>query len=289
MEHIVKQDLLFFSDRLRTISFSDENQASKLMTPLGQQPQFLPAPTDPAVPLLPTNRLPFVPPPVCPPASMVRPPPPPFPNTGLRLPIPVGFLPRAPFGAPPGPPPGPPPANIRALAGSVIVRQFGSALENMPGRLPPLPALPNPQLPSIPRPLLRDQKVLSKPVLSAGPKLLQQLHQQREHQQEQRTLIEKGPKSAEAPKSSPGNGATIVATPILRKVHPGVTRFTPTAVKVKRSNQQQAANSAKKIAKKETSSADSMPTVSQQADPKIKANFNDMAYEDFMKEIEELM
>ena len=300
---------MFFSDRLRTIAFSDENSSpiSQLVPPTG------PPPISPGVNSLlgtltqsnhgtpPTASLPppraGVPPPLLPPNLVPSLPRPAFATPGLRPQ--TQFPAILPFGAPPGPPPGPPPANIRALAGGALVRLFGSALENVPGQL----GHPQPiQRPPVAPPLMKQQE----PVLSSGPKLLQQLHKIREQQQllpmqRQQSAIAKGPtttSSIEAPKTRrtlDDAGATIVATPVLRnKIHPGVTRFTPTSVKVKRSSQRQELAKAKKDGLKKDSqqkeSADSVSAMSpSKDDPRLKANMTDMAYEDFMKEIEELM
>ena len=90
-------------------------------------------------------------------------------------------------------------------------------------------------------------------------------------------------------------GATIVATPVLRKIRADVTKFTPTAVKVKRTKQLTtaalaAAKNSKRVGREklEDAAAAAAATIVTE-DPRMKAEFTDKAYENFMKEIELLM
>ena len=316
-----------FSDRPRTITFADKisitpsvsqppseggdnNIIPMPLRPGSTHAQSLSSQTQPGAQhraaLPPTFRPPNL-------VSVPLPPPPirPLLPPSLR-PLPIATpapFPATPYGAPPGPPPGPPPANIRALsggvlvrqpaniralAGGVLVRQFGSALENLPAPMAP------PQSKTFPRPPIAP--FCQPSVLSSGPKLLQQLHVHQEQQQQpsQPQCLAKGPTkvlttTTTTTSKTSDDGATIVATPVLRtKLNPDVTRFTPTSVKVKRSKQQQQQQQqqqlvrAKKAENAETEEG-SLRAPTQRDDPRLKAEMTDMAYEDFMKEIEGLM
>ena len=89
-------------------------------------------------------------------------------------------------------------------------------------------------------------------------------------------------------------GATIVATPVLRKIRADVTKFTPTAVKVKRTKQLTtaalaAAKNSKRVGREKLEDAAATTLTIVTEDPRMKAEFTDKAYENFMKEIEQLM
>lgn len=219
-----------------------------------QQPQRLmpPGPPPGAPPGLPPG-----PPPGAPP-MMFRPPPlrggPP--GAPPRL-LPPGPPPGRPHGLPPGPPPGLPP-NIR-----------------LPPRMPPgPPGVPPPRMmrppgapPGVPLPGLPPQVMLPSAqnpnVLSAPPSIM------------------KPPQKA--PEEEKKSTATIEAKPQIKNVIGDVTRFTPTALKVKR----QLKDSKGRV--KEQQKEEKKPIgVAPKSAPVIttQTKTKDDAYDQFMKEME---
>ena len=242
------------------------------------------------------------------------------------LAAPFASLPRLPFGQPPGPPPGPPPARVRAppgpppgppparllpFAGRTLVRQFGSALDPIrPQQRMPLQQFQQQQQ--------QQQQQPQNVVLSSDPKLIdpklrlpQPLGAAENQQQPQVGAPSSGGVGATSVQDRENSGgATIVATPVLRinNVHPDVTRFTPTAVKVKRNKLSKQSINRKGVGKGKAplvdggsggeaivrdlaaaAAASSSSGFDDDNDPRLKATITDSAYENFMKEIEQLL
>ena len=106
-------------------------------------------------------------------------------------------------------------------------------------------------------------------------------------QQQQQANQQQSQSHAAAASQTCDDGATIVATPVLRlQLHADVTRFTPVAVKVKRKIKE--VQGKKKKEGKDEADKKASPTADEQ-DPMFKASIKESAYENFMKEIEELM
>jgi len=281
------------SDRLRIISFNDD--AVTPSGPAAPNSSTLPPPLPPPYLAAPPQLRPILN------ATSVPP--------TLRPPAPPLFPPGAPLrpspGLPPGPPPGPPPAGLRPFARGVLVRQFGSVLDNAAPRprltmvdnsqksalrlLPPLapPSVLRSLTPNL-LPLRPRTPAPNTPsIITSDPKLAPHLQLQQQQQ-----LLSKNHAAAAATavmSQSRDDGATIVATPVLRvQLHADVTRFTPTAVKVKRKASKEAGGKRKKEGK-EDSSKTQAPPMAEEKDPMMKATIKESAYENFMKEIEELM
>ncbi|NP_001079964.1 uncharacterized protein LOC379655 [Xenopus laevis] len=259
---------------------STENSTSAPMTvpppvtvpppPLSMPPTMMtgppplgPPPVPPHRPPGPPSGMPPGPPPGAPP--FLRPP-------GLRGPPPRLLPPGPPPGRPPGPPPGPPPG-----------LPPGPPPRGPPPRLPP-PAPPG--MPPPPRPMMRPPlgpppgtappglfppAPLANPgVLSAPPSLIQ-----RPKSDESGATIEK--------KAT----ATISAKPQITNPKAEVTRFVPTALRVRRENKGSVAASTPKKPEEEV-----VRPVSK-AGPKtgahIQVKTKDDMYEAFMKEMEGLL
>ncbi|KAM9326790.1 WW domain-binding protein 11 [Gastrophryne carolinensis] len=227
-------------------------------------PPLGPPPVPPMRPPGPPTGMPPGPPPGAPP--FLRPP-------GLRGPPPRLLPPGPPPGRPPGPPPGPPPG-----------LPPGPPPRGPPPRLPP-PAPPG--MPPLPRPMMRPPMVpppgtappgiypptpLPNPgVLSAPPSLIQ-----RPKSDESGATIEK--------KAT----ATISAKPQITNPKAEVTRFVPTALRVRRENKGPVAVPTPKKLEEEIVTR---PVV--KAGPKVgtpmPVQTKDDMYEAFMKEMEGLL
>lgn len=216
-----------------------------------QQPRLIPpGPPPGAPPGLPPG-LPPGPPPGVPPL-MFRPMRGPMPRM-----LPPGPPPGRPSGLPPGPPPGLPP-NIR-----------------MPPRMPPgPPGVPPPRMmrppgapPGMPPPRMGPPGIQTQQnpnVISAQPSIM------------------KPPKiSSEEEKKST---ATIEAKPQIKNIVGDVTRFTPTALKVKRDPRDAKGRVIKKAKEEEKRVSAPAPVVAA-AHTKTK----DDAYDQFMREMEDLI
>ncbi|XP_072276503.1 WW domain-binding protein 11 [Pyxicephalus adspersus] len=226
-------------------------------------PPLGPPPVPPLRPPGPPTGLPPGPPPGAPP--FLRPP-------GLRGPPPRLLPPGPPPGRPPGPPPGPPPG-----------LPPGPPPRGPPPRLPP-PAPPG--MPPPPRPMMRPPMVpppgtappgiypptpLANPgVLSAPPSLIQ-----RPKSDESGATIEK--------KAT----ATISAKPQITNPKAEVTRFVPTALRVRRENRPTTAAQALRKPEEE------LPRPVAKPGPKVgtpmPVQTKDDMYEAFMKEMEGLL
>ncbi|XP_044150776.1 WW domain-binding protein 11 [Bufo gargarizans] len=225
-------------------------------------PPLGPPPVPPLRPPGPPTGMPPGPPPGAPP--FLRPP-------GLRGPPPRLLPPGPPPGRPPGPPPGPPPG-----------LPPGPPPRGPPPRLPP-PAPPG--MPPPPRPMMRPPLVpppgtappglypptLANPgVLSAPPSLIQR------------------------PKSDDGGAtiekkatATISAKPQITNPKAEVTRFVPTALRVRRENK---GTTASAPAKKQEEEVVRPPVkVGPKAGNPMPVQTKDDMYEAFMKEMEGLL
>ncbi|XP_063282712.1 WW domain-binding protein 11 [Pelobates fuscus] len=226
-------------------------------------PPLGPPPVPPLRPPGPPSGMPPGPPPGAPP--FLRPP-------GLRGPPPRLLPPGPPPGRPPGPPPGPPPG-----------LPPGPPPRGPPPRLPP-PAPPG--IPPPPRPMMRPPMgpppgtappglfpptALANPgVLSAPPSLIQ-----RPKSDESGATIEK--------KAT----ATISAKPQITNPKAEVTRFVPTALRVRRENKGAAAVSTQK--KPEEEPARPMPKTGPKLGVPMPVQTKDDMYEAFMKEMEGLL
>ncbi|XP_040263624.1 WW domain-binding protein 11 [Bufo bufo] len=225
-------------------------------------PPLGPPPVPPLRPPGPPTGMPPGPPPGAPP--FLRPP-------GLRGPPPRLLPPGPPPGRPPGPPPGPPPG-----------LPPGPPPRGPPPRLPP-PAPPG--MPPPPRPMMRPPLVpppgtappglypptLANPgVLSAPPSLIQR------------------------PKSDDGGAtiekkatATISAKPQITNPKAEVTRFVPTALRVRRENKGTPTSAP---AKKHEEEVVRPPVkVGPKAGNPMPVQTKDDMYEAFMKEMEGLL
>merc|ERR1712136_680953 len=198
-------------------------------------------------------------PPIGPPPPLSKPPtgpPPAFVNHCSVTPLILGPKPgqSRPL-LPPGPPPGPPPMSILrpSFPPGFLVRQFGSALETKPQAN----IARNAQAPVTPVNKKFDIQNLKgrNPVVQSDPMLNNNL---------------------KSSVSSRGK-TTIVGTPVIRKINQDVTRFTPTAVKIKRHGVTN------------IKSKDFPETKSNVGAPKAKSQLSDQAYEAFMKEMEDLL
>ncbi|XP_063797415.1 WW domain-binding protein 11 [Pseudophryne corroboree] len=226
-------------------------------------PPLGPPPVPPLRPPGPPSGMPPGPPPGAPP--FLRPP-------GLRGPPPRLLPPGPPPGRPPGPPPGPPPG-----------LPPGPPPRGPPPRLPP-PAPPG--MPPPPRPMLRPPlgpppgsappglypptPVANPGVLSAPPSLIQ-----RPKSDESGATIEK--------KAT----ATISAKPQITNPKAEVTRFVPTALRVRRENKGSG------VAPQSRKQEEEVTRPVAKAGPKIGAPMpvqtKDDMYEAFMKEMEGLL
>ncbi|KAK2160530.1 hypothetical protein LSH36_131g02031 [Paralvinella palmiformis] len=202
------------------------------------------------VPPGPPPGLPPGPPPGLPP-MMFRPPPLRAPPGAPPRMLPPGPPPGRPPGMPPGPPPGLPPT-MRAM---------------LP-RLPPGPGAPPPRLvrppgvpPAVAPPGVPPHSVSNPNVLSAPPSIMK--------------LTSKGANEKK-------NTATIEAKPKIKTWKGDVTRFLPTALKVKR----EIKDSKGRIIR---SSAPVDENKAVKVNPTVQAQTKDDAYETFMKEMEGLL
>uniref|UniRef100_UPI00398EFFE5 WW domain-binding protein 11 n=1 Tax=Pristiophorus japonicus TaxID=55135 RepID=UPI00398EFFE5 len=230
--------------------------------PMPGPPPLGPPPAPPLRPPGPPSGLPPGPPPGAPP--FIRPPGLP----GIRGPIPRLLPPGPPPGRPPGPPPGPPPG-----------LPPGPPPRGPPPRLPPPapPGIPPPR-PGMIRPpmapplgpappgLFPPAPVPNPGVLSAPPSLIQ-----RPKMDENVTTIEK--KAI----------ATISAKPQITNPKAEITRFVPTALRVKRENKNQAP-----VKKGEEEIVAPMKPIPK-ATPAVSIQTKDDIYESFMKEMEGLL
>ncbi|XP_059809621.1 WW domain-binding protein 11 [Hypanus sabinus] len=230
--------------------------------PMPGPPPLGPPPAPPLRPPGPPSGLPPGPPPGAPP--FIRPPGLP----GIRGPIPRLLPPGPPPGRPPGPPPGPPPG-----------LPPGPPPRGPPPRLPPPapPGIPPPR-PGMIRPplapplgpappgLFPPAPVPNPGVLSAPPSLIQ-----RPKMDENITTIEK--KAI----------ATISAKPQITNPKAEITRFVPTALRVKRESKSQVP--LKKGEEEVVAPTKPVP----KASPAVSIQTKDDIYESFMKEMEGLL
>ncbi|PSN53399.1 hypothetical protein C0J52_03785 [Blattella germanica] len=221
--------------------------------PLGMAPMmFRPPPLRPGVP---------------PPLGIRLPPGPPPGRPGLPPGPPPGLPPRLGMRLPPGPPPGMPPRLLRP--------------PGPPPRLPtgiPLPGMPLPNtntpiaggptaLSSIPIPPGPAASLTSNPnVVSAAPQ-----------------LINRGRADGVAPEGKKQHGATIEAKPQIRNLSADVTRFLPTALRVKREDKKR--KDTKNVSQPEPRAENLVPKPSPAASQQTK----DDAYMQFMREMEGLL
>lgn len=221
--------------------------------PLGMTPMmFRPPPLRPGVP---------------PPLGIRLPPGPPPGRPGLPPGPPPGLPPRLGMRLPPGPPPGMPPRLLRP--------------PGPPPRLPtgiPLPGMPLPTslnqitsgqtaLSSIPIPPGPSASVTSNPnVLSAAPQ-----------------LINRARADGAAVDGKKQHGATIEAKPQIRNLSADVTRFLPTALRVKREDKK------KKDAKTTSLSEPRTENLVPKPSPAASQQTKDDAYMQFMREMEGLL
>ncbi|KAJ9578512.1 hypothetical protein L9F63_005241, partial [Diploptera punctata] len=180
--------------------------------PLGMTPlMFRPPPLRPGVP---------------PPLGIRLPPGPPPGRPGLPPGPPPGLPPRLGMRLPPGPPPGMPPRLLRP-PGPPPRLSTGIPLPGMPipnttntlgGSATALSSIPIPPGPSAP--------IASNPnVVSAGPQ-----------------LINRGRADGATTEGKKQHGATIEAKPQIRNLSADVTRFLPTALRVKREDKKEKGN-----------------------------------------------
>ncbi|XP_045144337.1 WW domain-binding protein 11 [Echinops telfairi] len=239
-----------------------------MMLRMAGPPPLGPPPAPPLRPPGPPTGLPPGPPPGAPP--FLRPPGMP----GLRGPLPRLLPPGPPPGRPPGPPPGPPPG-----------LPPGPPPRGPPPRLPPLapPGIPPPR-PGMMRPPLVPPLGPAPPglfppaplpnpgVLSAPPNLIQR------------------PKADDTSAATIEKKATatISAKPQITNPKAEITRFVPTALRVRRENKGATAapqrksedDSAAPLAKAAPKSGPSVP---------VSVQTKDDVYEAFMKEMEGLL
>lgn len=230
-------------------------------------PPLGPPPAPPLRPPGPPSGLPPGPPPGAPP--FLRPPGLP----ALRAPLPRLLPPGPPPGRPPGPPPGPPPGLPPGPPPRGPPPRLPPAAP--PGLPPPRPGLIRPPIappPSAPPPVLFPpapiQNAQNPGVLSAPPSLIQ-----RPKSDEVSATIEKKATT------------TITAKPQITNPKADVTRFVPTALRVRRENKSGVV--LKKLEEQH------IPTVTKPA-PKANASVvavqtKDDVYESFMKEMEGLL
>ncbi|KAF7248677.1 WW domain-binding protein 11 [Varanus komodoensis] len=231
--------------------------------PMPGPPPLGPPPAPPLRPPGPPTGLPPGPPPGAPP--FLRPPGLP----GLRGPLPRLLPPGPPPGRPPGPPPGPPPG-----------LPPGPPPRGPPPRLPPPapPGIPPPRPgmlrpPLVPPPGLFPPAPIPNPgVLSAPPSLIQR------------------PKADDTSTATIEKKATatISAKPQITNPKAEITRFVPTALRVRRENKGTTASTQRK--------PDDEPSVQiSKATPKagssapVSVQTKDDVYEAFMKEMEGLL
>ncbi|XP_060101268.1 WW domain-binding protein 11 [Heteronotia binoei] len=231
--------------------------------PMPGPPPLGPPPAPPLRPPGPPTGLPPGPPPGAPP--FLRPPGLP----GLRGPLPRLLPPGPPPGRPPGPPPGPPPG-----------LPPGPPPRGPPPRLPPPapPGIPPPRPgmlrpPLVPPPGIFPPAPIPNPgVLSAPPSLIQR------------------PKADDTSAATIEKKATatISAKPQITNPKAEITRFVPTALRVRRENKGSAVSAQRK--------PDDEPSVQiTKATPKagssapISVQTKDDVYEAFMKEMEGLL
>uniref|UniRef100_A0A8C6Y4I1 Wbp11/ELF5/Saf1 N-terminal domain-containing protein n=1 Tax=Naja naja TaxID=35670 RepID=A0A8C6Y4I1_NAJNA len=231
--------------------------------PMPGPPPLGPPPAPPLRPPGPPTGLPPGPPPGAPP--FLRPPGLP----GLRGPLPRLLPPGPPPGRPPGPPPGPPPG-----------LPPGPPPRGPPPRLPPPapPGIPPPRPgmlrpPLVPPPGLFPPAPIPNPgVLSAPPSLIQR------------------PKADDTSAATIEKKATatISAKPQITNPKAEITRFVPTALRVRRENKGTAASALRK--------PDDEPSVQiTKTTPKVGSSApvsvqtKDDVYEAFMKEMEGLL
>nr|XP_055189469.1 WW domain-binding protein 11-like [Nyctereutes procyonoides] len=236
--------------------------------PMPGPPPLGPPPAPPLRPPGPPTGLPPGPPPGAPP--FLRPPGMP----GLRGPLPRLLPPGPPPGRPPGPPPAPPPG-----------LPPGPPPQGPPPRLPPPapPGIPPPR-PGMMRPPLVPPLGPAPPglfppaplptpgVLSAPPNLIQR------------------PKADDTSAATIEKKATAIisAKPQITNLKAKITRFVPTALRVRRENKEAAAapqrksedDSAVPLAKAAPKSGPSVP---------VSVQTKDDVYEAFMKEMEGLL
>ncbi|XP_030058956.1 WW domain-binding protein 11 [Microcaecilia unicolor] len=237
------------------------------------QPPPIPPPHLPPAPIM-TGPPPLGPPPappLRPPGLPPGPPPgaPPFlrPPPGLRGPPPRLLPPGPPPGRPPGPPPGPPPG-----------LPPGPPPRGPPPRLPPPapPGIPPPRLlrpPLVPPPgpvppgLFPPAPLQNPGVLSAPPSLIQ-----RPKQDESSATIEKKATT------------TISAKPQITNPKAEITRFVPTALRVRRENKTTVPPK-----KHEEESVVHVSKAAPKAGIAMPVQTKDDMYEAFMKEMEGLL
>ncbi|CAI9724209.1 domain-binding 11-like [Octopus vulgaris] len=204
------------------------------------------------------------------PNKLIPPGPPPGLPPGGPPGVPPGPPPGRPAGLPPGPPPGLPP-NLRGLPPRLP--------QGPPGVVPPrlirppgaLPSIPPPGLP--PPPGVTGLGPLNASVLSAPPSIV------------------KPPLKSSEDNVKSGSSATIEAKPQIKNLLADVTRFTPTALKVKRGIRDARGrvkiinpNLAAKEEEKRPSGMQNKPT------PTVtQTKTKDDVYEEFMKEMKNLL
>ncbi|GAB1611128.1 WW domain-binding protein 11 [Argonauta hians] len=245
-------------------------------------PAMMPTSTD--LPTHPNKLIPPGPPPGLPPARPpgVPPGPPPGAPVFMRPPPlrpPAGTMPRLlppgpppgrPAGLPPGPPPGLPP-NLRGLPPRLP--------QGPPGVVPPrlirppgaLPSIPPPGLP--PPPGITGLGPLNASVLSAPPSIV------------------KPPLKSNEDIAKSGSGATIEAKPQIKNLLADVTRFTPTALKVKRGIRD-ARGRVKIVNPNVTAKEEDKRPSGMQGKPApmvTQTKTKDDVYEEFMKEMKNLL
>lgn len=202
--------------------------------PITGPPPLGPPPAPPMRPPGPPSGPPPGPPPGAPP--FLRPPGLP---AALRGPIPRMLPPGPPPGRPPGPPPGPPPG-----------LPPGPPPRGPPPRLPPPapPGMPPPPPPRMAPPLSMFPPPLNPNVLSAPPSIRQKTpsssdsaplargpaHQMPPPPGTTATIEKRATVSGPGASSVPPGGATISAKPQIINPKTEVTRFVPTALRVRR-------------------------------------------------------
>ncbi|XP_026553459.1 WW domain-binding protein 11 [Pseudonaja textilis] len=231
--------------------------------PMPGPPPLGPPPAPPLRPPGPPTGLPPGPPPGAPP--FLRPPGLP----GLRGPLPRLLPPGPPPGRPPGPPPGPPPG-----------LPPGPPPRGPPPRLPPPapPGIPPPRPgmlrpPLVPPPGLFPPAPIPNPgVLSAPPSLIQR------------------PKADDTSAATIEKKATatISAKPQITNPKAEITRFVPTALRVRRENKGTAASVLRKP-EDEPSVQITKTTPKVGSSAPVSVQTKDDVYEAFMKEMEGLL
>ncbi|XP_052406478.1 WW domain-binding protein 11-like [Carassius gibelio] len=258
--------------------------------PITGPPPLGPPPAPPMRPPGPPSGPPPGPPPGAPP--FLRPPGLPG---ALRGPIPRMLPPGPPPGRPPGPPPGPPPG-----------LPPGPPPRGPPPRLPPPapPGMPPPPPPRMAPPLSMFPPPLNPNVLSAPPSLRQKspvvtgsssdstplappargsVHQMPPPPGTTATIEKRATVSGPGASSAPPGGATISAKPQIINPKTEVTRFVPTALRVRRDRapgRRDEEPSKPAVAAKPLQPPGAAP-------PGIKTK--DQMYEAFMREMEGLL